>query len=611
MKSLSAKFKLIFLPFLVLAVCFICGYSFLNWLFVIKLQIPLDEEVANLWLPMLLPWIPVYFYLRPKIKLLGLKSKKRDGHFLYVFMAAFAISIPAIIAQMFLLTATGKLTKLQNISQISEHPATKYYELKDYYIDKDHGSVYRTAKASGRNNEYLNLCIYVVCPVLNKPTDSIKPAAKPDTKKYAYHYPDNALLLVNGRATTKEALSKLNPKYIDRVSVLKPGAAATALYGEPAKYGVILISIKELPKIVETPRQLPLAWLGIKYNRQISNSLSSEAKEDNFTEFDIEMQKRFKVESLDNFVYLDRIKNNEDYKGFKAAVANVPGYKGEVPIIFEAKNESFAARNGSKLGWIFKSFGIGCAIWLIMLLFPPISEPEKLTKKDWLEEWNKFTKLILSVNVSNPYFVAIVIGGINVLIYVVMVFAGLGVVSFESHDLYNWGANSRPAVLDGQWWRLFSGMFLHGGLMHLAGNLYGLIFASLLLEPLIGKAKYLTAYLICGLMASLSSILWHPDTISVGASGAIFGLFGVMFVLLIANKTDPVRRRFFLINSSIFIGFNLLAGIRGNIDNAAHIGGLLTGLVIGVIYTFFIEHHDPHLEDADNLPVSDVVSNED
>jgi rhomboid protease GluP len=609
MKSLSAKFQLIFLPFLILAVCFICGYSFLNWLFIIKLQIPLDEEVANLWLPIILPWIPVYFYLRPKIKLLGLKSKKRDGHFFYLFMAAFAIGIPTIIAQMYLVTATGKLTKLQDIGQINHRPATKYYELKDYYIDKKHGSVYRTVKTTGKNNEHLNLCIYVVCPVLNNPPDSVK-AAKPDTVKYAYHYPDKALLVVNGRVTSKEILAKLNPKYIDRVSILKPGAA-TALYGEQAKYGVILISIKELSQIVKIPRPQPLAWLGVKYNRQISNYLNSEAKEQNFEEFNIESQGQLRAADLNNFIYLDRIKNNEDYKGFKAAVAKVPGYKGEVPIIFEAKNESFAARNGSKLGWIFKSFGIGCAIWLIMLLFPTISEPEEPTKKDWLEEWNNFTKLILSINVNNPYFVAIVIGGLNVLVYVIMVFAGLGVVSFESHDLYNWGADSRPAVLEGQWWRLFTGMFLHGGLMHLAGNLYGLIFASLLLEPLIGKAKYLAAYLICGLMASLSSILWHPNTISVGASGAIFGLFGVMFVLLIANKTDPVRRRFFLINSSIFIGFNLLAGIRGNIDNAAHIGGLLTGLIIGVIYMFFIEHHQPELGEGEELPVSDVASNED
>jgi rhomboid protease GluP len=89
-----------------------------------------------------------------------------------------------------------------------------------------------------------------------------------------------------------------------------------------------------------------------------------------------------------------------------------------------------------------------------------------------------------------------------------MVFAGLGLVSFKGSDLLNWGANFRPLTTDGQWWRLLTSTFLHGGLMHILANMFGLLFVGIFLEPLLGKTKYALVYLVTGILASVASIWW-------------------------------------------------------------------------------------------------------
>jgi membrane associated rhomboid family serine protease len=119
--------------------------------------------------------------------------------------------------------------------------------------------------------------------------------------------------------------------------------------------------------------------------------------------------------------------------------------------------------------------------------------------------------------------------------------------------------------------------------MHLVFNMYGLLFVGIFLEPLLGRIKHLIAYLMTGILASCASIWWFDATVSVGASGAIFGLYGVFLALLLTKVYPPDFSKAFLASISIFIGYNLLMGLGGGIDNAAHIGGLLSGFALGLI----------------------------
>jgi rhomboid protease GluP len=423
--------------------------------------------------------------------------------------------------QGYLLTATGKLTTVKNISEISQKPITKYYTVANHYIDKQHATVHRRTEVSGRNNEYLTFHLYVVCPILNK-------APQIDT-------------------------------------------------GNNNNFN------------------MPVAWLGTEYTKGISNHSSDTEKEQAFKELGIEAYNKLKEENLDRFIYLDHIGNNDRRKGYYAAIKSIPQYNGEEPLILEAKNEPFETRNGNKFGWIFKSFTIGAGIWLIMLIFPKFNNVQlkKLPEYSFQNQWDSFNKFISSIKITNKSSVSIIIIALNILVFIIMVFAGLGFISFDGQDLYAWGANYRPAVVNGQWWRLLTNIFLHGGLMHLIFNMYGLLFVSIFLEPILGRVKFIIAYILCGLLASLASIWWHPATLSVGASGAIFGLYGVLTALLTTNKADANSKKGVLINNAIFIGINLIIGFTGGIDNAAHIGGLLAGFIIGYIMYFFIDEPKP------------------
>jgi len=172
---------------------------------------------------------------------------------------------------------------------------------------------------------------------------------------------------------------------------------------------------------------------------------------------------------------------------------------------------------------------------------------------------------------------------LNILIFILMVFAGLGFLSFSTDDLINWGANYKPLTTDNEWWRLFTCTFLHGGIMHLFANMYGLLFVGIFLEPRIGRIKFAVIYILTGILASASSLWWHDSTVSVGASGAIFGLYGLFLALMLTKVYPKEFSKALLLGILIFVGFNLIMGLTGGIDNAAHIGGLLSGFIIGVI----------------------------
>ncbi|WP_431215098.1 rhomboid family intramembrane serine protease [Puia sp. P3] len=119
--------------------------------------------------------------------------------------------------------------------------------------------------------------------------------------------------------------------------------------------------------------------------------------------------------------------------------------------------------------------------------------------------------------------------------------------------------------------------------MHLLANMYGLLFVGIFLEPRLGKIRFAMVYLITGILASIASLWWHAATVSVGASGAIFGLYGAFLALLLMKVFPKDFSKVFLGSTLIFVGFNLVMGFTGSIDNAAHLGGLVSGFVIGLI----------------------------
>lgn len=179
------------------------------------------------------------------------------------------------------------------------------------------------------------------------------------------------------------------------------------------------------------------------------------------------------------------------------------------------------------------------------------------------------------------YFITPILVHLNILIFIIMALTGVNIVSPDNDSLLLWGANFRPLTLEGEWWRLLTNCFIHIGIIHLLMNMYALVYIGMLLEPFLGRLRFLVAYLLTGIAASAVSLWWHDLTISAGASGAIFGMYGVFLALLTTNLIEATARKAMLSSIGIFVGYNLLFGLKGGIDNAAHIGGLISGIAIG------------------------------
>ena len=220
---------------------------------------------------------------------------------------------------------------------------------------------------------------------------------------------------------------------------------------------------------------------------------------------------------------------------------------------------------------------------LVKKLFPDLSK-KLVYSEDGVELFAKITNDINEHNMKDatriekvfknkgPY-ITFILMGINVLLFLVPVLLG----SYET--IINRYCIHGPSIRLGEYYRLITGMFLHGSIMHLFFNVYALYVIGSQIENYFGRIKYLIIYLFSGLMGALFSMIFGGSAASIGASGAIFGLmgsllyFGYHYRVYLGNvlKTQLIP----LIIFNLFLGF-ILSGV----DNFAHIGGLIGGVLI-------------------------------
>jgi membrane associated rhomboid family serine protease len=153
----------------------------------------------------------------------------------------------------------------------------------------------------------------------------------------------------------------------------------------------------------------------------------------------------------------------------------------------------------------------------------------------------------------------------------------------ETAVLERLGANWGPSILAGEWWRLLASTILHAGILHLLFNLWALVSLGRAAEVQHGSLLYVPLYASSGVLASMASVAWHPYSLSVGASGAIFGLMGALVVAFVRQRRRMTREGFRTgLSSLVFvvlvnIAFGLVVPV---VDNAAHVGGLVAGIAL-------------------------------
>src|SRR6266568_3809666 len=175
---------------------------------------------------------------------------------------------------------------------------------------------------------------------------------------------------------------------------------------------------------------------------------------------------------------------------------------------------------------------------------------------------------------------------ISIAVYLVQVIAGVSPVDPDPSQLLKWGANYGPLSLGAQPWRILTSNYLHGGIIHLALNMWCLWNLGALAERIFERWTYILIYTFCGLTGSLASVGLHPMRFGAGASGAIFGLAGALIsALYLGHLPVPPRALKSILRSLLsFAGNNLFFGaVVKVIDNSAHSGGLICGLILGAV----------------------------
>ncbi len=184
------------------------------------------------------------------------------------------------------------------------------------------------------------------------------------------------------------------------------------------------------------------------------------------------------------------------------------------------------------------------------------------------ENFKQFLKL---------YPVVSTIIAINFIIFIITMLPYIGDAIFYA------GVNVNYLVSGGQWWRVITSLFLHAGFMHVLFNMFSLFLFGPELEKIAGKARFLTIYFLAGIFGNVATFVTQDATYAtVGASGAIYGIFGAFAALVYyTRRTMPQLKQVImpLIIISVIITF-----LTPNINIAGHIGGLITGFLLGLSY---------------------------
>ncbi len=176
---------------------------------------------------------------------------------------------------------------------------------------------------------------------------------------------------------------------------------------------------------------------------------------------------------------------------------------------------------------------------------------------------------------ANVGIVSFVLIGLNVVAYIAQL-----ATENKTGSVFQRGAMQSYAVADGDFWRLLTAAFLHGSLLHIAFNMYALYLFGPFVEKALGTVRFVAAYFTTAIASSVF-VYWleNPAVPTIGASGAVFGLFGLALMLLLKAKQDVTT----LI---VLLAINAVISLQGNISWQGHLGGFVAGCILGAAFAY-------------------------
>lgn len=527
MEKEEIRFRILGLAFPVvgLSIALFCIYSALDWL-VLTPRNWLDDDVTRYWLPLTLAVFVYLVFVMPRISAFKLASRNKP--FVYYTVALAVIAAPVMMMQAYIGPARGQITRVYDAAELASAPSTKYYSADKICLDAANAVAHYALEASGQRDGSLELVLYGIAPVCVPPLDI-------------------AGMLGTGAPRT-------------------PGAGSLDQLLHPEK------STETAPIIPGVPH----VWIAMTFSRRIDGNADRAARLAAANELGKDAQRKLVALDPRKYKYFERIGSKTAQRNFVAALSDHGKSLSKGDLILMPHEDEFGRRSGDWLTWSLLALGGGALLWTVMAMVTTLKDDAlsaRIANSGWL------------IPSRTSYGLQILVA-INASVFLAMVMAGFGFLAFDNADLVAWGANYGPDLQGLGYLRLITSTFVHGGIMHLANNMYGLVIAGVFLGTVLPNWRLIGCYLICGLGGSLASAALHPDVISVGASGAILGLWGVLIALAVLKdpRAADGGRKVLLLNGLMFAGLTIFMGsVTPGIDNAAHIGGLITGFLLGVI----------------------------
>jgi len=359
MKDIGTKVRLIFIPYLILYLVTISGYTFLHWLLFIENNVfSVYEDILNFFIPMILPGIPILIWLRPRVKLLDLKKTPagKDPIVGFIMLAWIGMVVPLVIAQEYLISATGELTRLADISEINNVLPTKYYMVDKYIFMKEQACKMPEYSVSGKRNQYFDMSLLIAVPIFSKKQKKQEfDFIRYDRKTGAYFF--------NGEEVSIVELGKLNPNAQATLITYKD-SITDSRYDKVRNFYFKL----HKPEIKNA-----YGWLTLRYDKTISNRLPKSEKNEQFDEFIDECYRDLDTLQLNEFVYLTRIGKSFKLDKFQEMTRDDIFFnKNNSVNFFERINEPFERRNGHKLLWLLGTILVGSSMFFLLLLSKPL-----------------------------------------------------------------------------------------------------------------------------------------------------------------------------------------------------------------------------------------------
>lgn len=336
--------------------------------------------------------------------------------------------------------------------------------------------------------------------------------------------------------------------------------------------------------------EISTVWYCKSFHKQISNRESEDFKKDVFNKFYMKCVNSLNATNFNTIEYFERLGTSSDYKnGLKAVNNIVPGTinkgKKDLPILLSPVSDKFDERAGNLLPWFFILLASGLSAIALLLLWPKYNKKKHQDilkgKKDKNNDFYDFIQILIP---KKNHFVVSILLDIMILLYFLQLIQLNSSFISQSELLLNWGGVRNQEVSSGEIWRLFTSMFLHGGFLHLVYNGIALVFVGMHVEPLLGRIKFSIYFILSGIASGLASIIWNDNVISVGASGAIFGLFGLAIFVDYFKTKSFSSNKYLIPLFAIFAGINFIYGlVVPNTDNAGHFGGFLAGVVLAYL----------------------------